>query len=143
MKIMFDSNVFDKLPFFISKIKESNSDFSYYITSIQVEELCEIPDSKKEIRKTNILMLADLRAKLIPTTITVLGISRFGYTCLGEGKVYNLILNKNHSNVKDAIIADTSVGEDCTLVTEDTDFYNKMKSNGYKVLKFNDFLQMI
>ena len=88
-------------------------------------------------------MLADLRAKLIPTTITVLGISRFGYTCLGEGKVYNLILNKNHSNVKDAIIADTSVGEDCTLVTEDTDFYNKMKSNGYKVLKFNDFLQMI
>ena len=138
MKIMFDSNIFDKLPTFIDQIKSSTTIYEYYITTIQVEELCDIPDIEK--RKTNILMLADLRAKLIPNSVCVLGHSRLGYSRLGEGDVYNLIINENKSNIKDAIIADTAVKEGCTLITEDKRFYNKMKSNGFAVLKFDDFL---
>ena len=38
-------------------------------------------------------MLADLRAHLVPTSVSVLGEARLGYTRLGDGSVYNKILN--------------------------------------------------
>jgi len=143
-KIMFDSNVFDKLPEIINLIKESaGTQYEYYITSIQVEELCEIPDDKKEKRIKNLLMLADLRATLVPESLFVIGTARLGYARLGEGEVYQKILNTNKSNVDDAVIADTSIYEDCILVTEDKDLYNRMLKNGYDVMYLHDFINTI
>jgi rRNA-processing protein FCF1 len=144
-KIMFDSNVFDKLPQIISKIKESaENQYEYYITTIQVEELCEIPDEKKEKRVTNILMLADLRAKLVPISVFVLnGRARIGYARLGNGEVYHKILKENKSNSDDAIIADTAVFEGCTLITEDKELYSRMKRNSYSVMYLSDFINTI
>mgnify|MGYP000925810503 CR=1 FL=1 len=144
-KIMFDSNVFDKLPNIINKIKDSSEkQYEYYITTIQVEELCEIPDSKKNIRVNNILMLADLRAKLVPISVFILnGRARLGYARLGNGEIYKKILNENKSNIDDAIIADTCVFEGCTLVTEDKDLYSRMSRNGFEVIYFTDFMNSI
>jgi len=141
---MFDSNVFDKLPEIINKLKKtSEQQYEYYITTIQVEELCEIPDEKIETRKTNILMLADLRAKLVPISVFVLGKARLGYARLGAGEVYKKVLNENSSNTNDAIIADTAVCEGCTLITEDKDLYERMRKNGYAVMYLYEFLRTI
>jgi len=140
-KVMFDSNVFDKLSEFIQVIKESeNTKYEYFITNIQVEELAVIPDIKKETRIRNILMLTDLRAKLVPVSVMVLGKARLGYTRLGMGEVYHTILNEKKSNSNDAIIADTSVHEGCILITEDKDLYQRMKNNNYEVMHLQDFL---
>jgi predicted nucleic acid-binding protein len=139
---MFDSNVFDKLPEFIDRVKNSaGSQYEYYITSIQVEELCEIPDDKQNIRKTNILMLVELRAKLVPISVFILnGRTRLGYARLGNGEVYRKILNDKKTNIDDAVIADTAVYEGCTLVTQDKDLYKKMKNNNYDVMYLEEFL---
>jgi len=144
-KIMFDSNVFDQLPSIIDKIKySSESQYEYYITTIQVEELCEIPDEKIEKRKTNILMLADLRAKLVPISLMILnGRARIGYARLGTGEVYNSILNEKRSNIDDAVIADTAVFEGCTLITEDKNLYNRMHRTNYDVMFLDEFLETI
>jgi len=126
-KIMFDTNVFDKLPEFIELIRDSATQYEYYITTIQIDELCDIPDHKIDIRKRNFLMLADLRARLVPLSVFILGCARLGYARLGEGEVFNKILNSNRSNIEDAAIADTAVYEGCTLITNDDDLYERMR----------------
>lgn len=67
-------------------------------------------------------MLADLRAHLVPTSVSVLGEARLGYTRLGDGSVYHKILNDSKNNISDAIITDTAVKEGCILITEDIKF---------------------
>lgn len=143
-RIMFDTNVFDKLSEFIELIHNSTMQYEYYITTIQIDELCEIPDNKIDIRKNNFLMLVDLRAHLVPLSIFILnGRARLGYARLGEGKVYKEILNKNKSNIEDAAIADTAVYEGCTLITNDDDLYRRMEKDGYDVMKFEDFIRTL
>lgn len=143
-KIMFDTNVFDKLPEFIDLIRDSTTQYEYFVTTIQIDELCGIPDHKIDIRKRNFLMLADLRAKLVPLSVCILnGRARLGYVRLGEAEVYKKILNKNNSNIDDAAIADTAVYEGCTLITNDDDLYKRMETNGYNVMKFDDFIKTL
>lgn len=144
-KIMFDSNVFDQLPSIIDRVKKSaERQYEYYITTIQVEELCEIPDSKEDLRIRNVLMLADLRAKMVPLSVCVLnGRARLGYARLGSGDVYHKILNANASNIDDAAIADTAVSEGCVLVTDDQDLHSRMARNGYEALYLLEFLDTI
>lgn len=143
-KIMFDTNIFDKLGTFIGDIKNTTNNFEYYVTTIQIEESCEIPDSKIETRKINILRLAELRAKMVPISVFVLnGRSRLGYARLGEGVVYKSILKENGSNADDAIIADTAVFEGCTLITDDKELYTKMKSQQYDVMSLSEFLNSL
>lgn len=140
---MFDSNVFDKLPDFIEKIHKSSAKYEYYITSIQIDELCTIPDKKIDIRKRNILMLADIRARLIPTSVFVYDSTYYDFATFGNGTVFNKILNENSSNKDDAIIADTAVFEGCTLITDDSRFYDKMKKNNFNVMRFDEFIQTL
>ncbi|TLG79739.1 PIN domain-containing protein [Vagococcus zengguangii] len=143
MKIMFDSNIFDRLDEIDSQLKGSEEEFDYYITSIQVQELSEIPDTKKEVRTMNLLRLAKLRAKLISTSVAVYGYSRYNMARMGDGIVYNQMLNDSKNNIKDAIIADTAVNEMCTLVTEDDELYKKMTRHNYSVLKMEEFLDLV
>lgn len=142
IKIMFDTNVFDQLQNYMEMIKKSTNKYQYFITTIQIDELCEIPDIAT--RKNNFLMLADLRATLVPLSVCILnGIAHLNYVRLGNGEVYEQILSPSHNNINDAAIADTAVYENCTLVTDDKDFYKKMKRQGYASMKFNDFLQSL
>lgn len=140
---MFDSMIFDKLPNIIGKLKKSIPKYQYYVTTIQIDELCQIPDTKMEIRKINMLMLVDLRVTLVPLSIFLLDKAHLGYAKLGEGKVFYKILNENRSNAKDAAIADTAVSEGCILVTEDKDLYQRMRKHGYGVMYLEDFLNEI
>ena len=142
-KIMFDTNVFDMLRQHIELISKSTTEYEYYVTTIQIDELCEIPDDKIEKRKQNFLMLAHLRARLVPLSVFLLGRAHLGYARLGKNEVYEKIINENHSNADDAAIADTAVSEGCTLVTNDNDLYSRMKRNGYNVMKFSELINTL
>jgi len=139
-KIMFDTNVFDKLPEMIETLQRGKDHYKYYVTSVQIEEICNIPDLNKERRIVNMLMLSEIRAELVPVSVLIFGYSRFGFASFGEGKVYEEILSPNHSNIRDAMIVDTAVHEGCTLITEDKDLYKKMTRNGYNAMLLSEFM---
>lgn len=140
---MFDSNMFDNLPNCIDQIISSKVKYEYYVTALQIEELCKIPDSKKDKRTSLITHLAILRPKLIPISTFVLGYAKLGQVKLGDGFEYNKILNKTKSNSADALIASTAVNEGCTLITDDTKLTTKMKNNNYPVMSFSEFIESL
>lgn len=144
MKVMLDSNVFDRLPEFIDIFKKGQKDIEYYITTVQIDELCEIKDDKVETRKNRILMLAILRPTLVPISVFALnGRAYLGYARLGEGEVFKKMLTGNDKDIDDAIIADTAVYEHCTLITDDKRLYNRMKRNNYDVMTIDEFIAFL
>ena len=56
---------------------------------------------------------------------------------------YKNLLNQNRSNIDDALIGDAAKRENCTLITDDTRFINKLNANGISTMKFSDFLNSI
>ena len=72
-KIMFDSNAFSSL--LNSDLDWTNffsmceGKYEFYATAIQIEELTEIPDSKKELRIRHMLCLCQMRAKMVPNAV--------------------------------------------------------------------------
>ena len=57
--------------------------FEFYVSSIQVEELAQIGDNKKERRIQHMLCLCQMRAKLVDT-LAVLGYARLGHCMIGD-----------------------------------------------------------
>jgi len=141
---MFDSCSFDKIIEYGDKEKLENSlekDYEYFITSIQIEEICRIPDEEKRI--SIMLHISSMRPKIISTHSFVLGYARLGYARFGDSILYKQLLNSNKSNVKDAIIAETAIKEDCTLVTEDKDFIKIMKKNDYETISYIELTKLL
>ena len=66
MRILFDSNTFDKMSESERDINLliSNPDIECYITSIQIEEIGNIPDNNIETRIRDLLALCKIRAHL-------------------------------------------------------------------------------
>ncbi len=144
MKYMFDSCSFDEILKSNSYklIEESHKQgYEYYITSIQVEELCRVPDEEKRV--SLILNMSSMRPKIVPIASFVLGYARLGYARLGDGVIYEQILNENRSNIKDALIAETAIIEKCKLVTEDNGLINIMEKNNFTTIKFEDFMETL
>lgn len=139
-KIMFDSNAFDRMNNDILRIKNSVHICDYYVTSVQVRELCEINDSKKEKRTSNIMNLCEIRAKLVCTPFTFDYID-FGHLNFEGSQIYPKLLKQNKSNVKDALIGATAAEEGCILVTEDVELRNKMLNANQKVLSYDEFIE--
>lgn len=140
MRIMFDSNIFNHLEEIRKYIVPVADKYDFYVSSVQIEELCAAKDKETLIRL--VLGLAEIRAKIVPTACAILGEMRLDYCRLGEAEVYKTILKKTKSNTKDAIIADTAVFEDCTLITEDEDLFRKMRKNGFAVMKLKEFIEL-
>jgi rRNA-processing protein FCF1 len=138
-KILLDNNGIDFIleneELFIKATKKYN----FYVCTNVVEELAKIPDTKKEKRIRLFITLCKFGATFINDSCHVLGVGRLGMSNLGEGTVYYEILNENNSNVRDAIIADTAVTNNCILLTDDTRLNKKMKNLNYRVMKFKEF----
>ena len=143
-KIMFDSNAF-------SSLLNSNTDwtnffskcegkYEFYVTAFQIEELSEIPDSKKETRIQHMLCLCQMRAKMVPN-ILVLGYGRLGLSVFADENdtTYADLLFESRSNVKDAMIGEAAKREGCTLVTDDTKFISKLRKVGIPTITFDEF----
>lgn len=143
MKLMFDTNTFDKM--LLSSIDKmlSCEEHDYYITSIQIEELGNIPDTKKEQRIQNLISLCMLRAHLLYTP-AVIGATRIGLSVLAdENDAYESLLNENKSNINDAIIGSTAKRENCTVVTNDGRFARKLKANDIPAITFEEFVDLL
>lgn len=143
-KIMFDSNAFSSLlnsdldwANFFSKCEGK---YEFYVTAIQVEELTNIPDSKKELRIQHMLCMCQMRAKMVPN-IAVLGYGRFVFSIFADESdtTYEELLFDNGSNIKDAIIGEAAKREGCTLVTNDIDFIHKLNKVSIPTITFDEF----
>ena len=128
--IMFDTNSFDKIlsgEIPLDLIKKSISlGYRYFITHIQIDELSDIPDSKKEKRTKLLLFLSTVAPSLIPTESFVLGFSRLGYAKLGTAGYYEKLLNQNKTNIKDAILGETAIKNNFIFITDDKDLLRKV-----------------
>ncbi len=144
MKIMFDTNAFDQMTNnHFDVIKDSlKKGFEYILTTIQLEEINNIPD--KENRFNKLLMLAKLSIVVVPTSCAILGYSRFDYCKLGEGHFYKKLLTPTKSNIPDSIIGDTSLYENALLVSNDRSFKNKMnRLRKDSCVGYSQFLELI
>ena len=90
-----------------------------------------------------LIQLSKLAPKFLLDSVFIIGHSRLGCTCLGDGTVYKTILKETKRNVNDAIIADTAVNNDCYLLTRDNVLYKKMSQHNYKVLNLEDCKKLL
>lgn len=146
-KFMFDTNAFSSLLTSKTSWKQffilHKNDFEFLITSIQVEELASIKDENKENRIQHLLCLCEMNAKLVPV-IASLGHWRLGSAVLGgTDNVYTALLNKNRSNVSDALIGDAAYREKCILVTDDKRFIRKLDEVHVPTVTFGQFCDLI
>lgn len=147
-KIMFDSNALTNLLNSQKNLREffesCSNRYEFYITAMQVEELAQIPDNKKNERITNLLCLCQMRAKLV-NTIGVYGKTRYGLCCYASKteNTYQNLLNENHSNINDALIGDAAEREGCILITDDRRFITKLKNNNIPTMKFGDLINEV
>ena len=136
--VMFDTNSFDKIltgEIPLDLIKRSiNKGYRYFVTHIQIDELSNTPDTKKDKRAQLILFLSAVAPSLIPSESFVLGYSRLGFAKLGTAGYYEKLLNENKTNIKDAIIGETAIKNNFILITEDKNFIKKMESLGGIIL---------
>ena len=142
-KIMFDSNAIDRLSTINLGDLGNIENYEFYVPVTLLEELASMPDEKKELRILNLITYAVLRPIMVISSVSIFDHSRFDLCRFGEGEVYSKILNGSGSNINDAIIADTSVTEGCTLVTNDVRLFKKMRSNDYSAMLFDDFIKEI
>ena len=145
MRIMFDTNAFDKINASsedLSRIVASNK-YEFFITSIQVEEISNIPDSRKEQRTSNLLTLCKIRAHLLFVP-AVVGHARLGFCVVsGSDDLYFDLLKQTHSNVNDAMIGSTAKRENCTVVTDDIDFSKRLRNHAVSTMTYEQFIQSL
>jgi len=142
-KVMFDCNAFSKLlqlsdwQEFIAKARTK---YELCVSSIQVEELAQIPDSKMEIRIQHILALCEMKATVVPTAV-VMGHGRLGFCAFADENdtTYEDLLNESRNNIHDAMIGDAAKREGCLLITNDGRFEKKLCRNGIETMSFEDF----
>lgn len=140
-KILIDNNTVD----FILENKDlfirAARRYQFYVCTSVVEELASIPDSKKDKRITLFIALSKFGATFINDSCLIVGYSRIGACNIGDFRVYEEILNESKNNVRDAIIANTAVVNNCILLTGDIALYKKMKNLKYRVMNFEEFME--
>ena len=145
MRIMFDTNAFDKMCSSNDDVEKiiASDQYEYFITSVQIEEIGNIPDIKKEHRIQDLLVLCQIRAQLLFTP-AVVGNARLGYcVAAGEDDVYSDLLKETRSNMNDAMIGSAAKIEQCTVVTDDDDFKKRLIKHGIPVLTYDEFIQSL
>ncbi len=143
MKILLDNNAIDKLANNIELIK-AHPEVEFFICREAVEE---VSNNKSYNPTYNIISLLKVGVKYLPNSIFILGHSKLDgestFCSASTSMAYKNILNKNCSNVADAIIAATAVSHNYILLTDDLKLYAKMKKFGYQVMKFNELKETI
>jgi len=143
---MFDTNIFNQIVddnINIASLKQSNK---YYTTHIQLDEISDTGDKE---RKSFLLgMFQEIGNEKVPTESAVWDVSKWDEAKFSNGDLYTLLLqelNKSKprdkdNNIKDALIAETSIKNGFILVTADSALYRIVKNLGGSVLNWNEFL---
>ncbi len=167
---MFDTNIFDRVLDGKIDIAAIKSNKNLYATHIQLDELNAAPDLNRKGKLLKIFqqvvnskvptesMVWDVskwdegkwssETQLTPTEAFVLGVSRLGKAKLGKADIYSLIkaeldkLKAKPNNIKDALLAETSVKNGYVLVSDDKNLRKVIKKIGGLVLTFEEFQQL-
>ena len=142
MRIMFDTNAFDK-------ILNSSDDLEiltvcgnneYFITSIQEAELESIPD---DCRRQTLLSVCKKVAQKTPTP-AIVGYSKVGDCVLVDADdVYSDLLLETHSNIKDAMIGSAAIREMCIVVTNDKRFSKRLTQYSIPTMEYEEFIKSV
>lgn len=168
-KYMFDTNIFNDILDGQLNVSELVGKAHFFVTHVQHDEIQAAKDEKRREKlalvfecitqykvPTESFVLDTLRldeAKLgndsvVPTESSVYGVSRYGqskYT--SENNLYEPIkvkldsLKKKDNNIQDALIAETAIKNNFTLVTHDKNLFSVVTelkgaaANLYEVLK--------
>lgn len=147
-KVMFDCNAFSSLlnsnADWVDFYNKCKNRYEFYITSVQIEELANISDNKRELRIEHLLCLSMMQAKIIPT-IFVVDYSRIGFSIFADDKddTYEKLLNPSLNNVNDALIGEAAKRENCILITNDAKFAKKLSLIGVETMSFESFQKTI
>ena len=136
-RIMFDSNIFDKLGDNIHLLAKRD-DIDFCVTSLQIEEILSIPDKKRDVRLSTGMALCELRPKIVPTPFTFDYINFRHFTFASEPNYWKL-LKESRSNRNDALIAATAIRENCFLITDDTNLLKRMKKISAMAMTYSEF----
>jgi hypothetical protein len=146
-KIMFDTNCFNQIldkKISISTLKLILQRYEIFITHLQEDEINNCKDeNRKKILK---LKFEKVKKEFIPTKGFVLGISKMkedgtGGTLSEDYSIYEKIKNKcfkkkkRLNGMRDGLIGNTSIKNNLTLITNDSDLMdivNKLGGTSYK-----------
>lgn len=113
----------------------------YFITHIQLDELAAV--SSAERRNKLFAQLHALTPSNTPTESMIVGISRVGDCKISDGHDYTEILaaldqkKKKNNNAKDAVIGETALKNQYTLLSADRALCDVMESMGASVFRFS------
>ena len=122
-KYMLDTNIFNRL---LDGSIDLNilSDKTCYATHVQHDELRAVKEVQRRLNLEKIF--SEVLTEQLPTQSVILDVSRLDEAYLGDGDLYQQVLealdqrNKAKSNnEQDALIAETALVCGLTLVTED------------------------
>ena len=145
MRIMFDTNAFDKMLSSTNDLERivASDKNEYFVTSIQIEEISSIPDSRKEQRTKVLLALCKIRAHMLYVP-AVLDHARLDWCVLSdESDIYHDLLKTTGSNVNDAMIGSTAKREQCAVVTDDNDFAKRLQKHNTLTMTYDSFLRTL
>lgn len=123
MKLVLDSNVFDDLVTGKLDLKTFENK-EIFITHIQVDELNECSDKEKRALLFN--SVTEVRPEKIPTESFIIGTSRIGSARIGGGDLIEQLRMGNYKKTNDALIGETAIKNNLTLITNDKKFKNKV-----------------
>lgn len=142
MKLIFDSNVFDDLisgKLELETIGKKNHEV--YITHIQVDEINGCFDKETRARLFNVM--TEIIPQKIPTESFIIGTSRIGSAKLGDGNLIEKLRMGNYKKTNDALIGETAIKNNLTLITNDKKFKNKVNELGGTAITVDDYILII
>lgn len=168
-KYMFDTNIFNRI---LDRSLDLELEDLYYVTHIQKDELmAESNEERRELllKTFNLIQSVSIptesaiwgvskwdqckwgdedNATTIPTESFALGISKFEMAKLSDGDLYSKILyslnsrKKRSNNVQDALIAETAIKNEITLVTCDKALKDVVKIYSQNVIDLEELLSI-
>jgi len=110
----------------------------YVATHIQVDEINKTSDTERRARL--FLKFLSIGPEIVPTESAVIGISRIDNAKVGDGLLYNTLLNeldsmnnKRKNNANDVLIAEVAIKNNWKLLTTDKDLALVASNNNCKV----------
>lgn len=130
---MFDNCAFDHLleytSDFVDFFNKTSKENRYYTTSVQIEEIAQIEDDKKEIRIIKTLCLTAMRPLIINTDF-VFDECRFGFFEFAddEDTAFENIKGNSSKMIHDAMIGAAAKRAACIVVTDDKKLTKRLAS---------------
>ena len=137
---MLDTNIFDRLAKGQLDMGDLPNDGEFYATSVQIQELNQTDDdSLRTILNDKFSELGPTLDQLQTTLWGFSGWGEGGWSAMGEHyekikSELDLANKKKRSNAADALIGETSLANNHTLITTDKDLATAVEAHGGKVI---------